>query len=282
MNNKKFDDLSTSTKTIMVHTNINFDFKILFNELNITNIEVPLTKKKKLPDMKKIKAPHNTIISLRHGNNFRGIKTNAKTNSQNYFLNQLSCILSLGDKLLHIMIFKDKLKIAGSKEDDHSIKAIELLWGHISKIKDSYKLIDNNKPTFIFDVVMNNVDFKLGFEIDRIKLNNLLNNEKYKDMIYMSRFETTGNTNVNIKMFSNKPEKHLYTRLILNDTPVIDKVTENIYDSNKKNKNKYTTFLVFRSSKVIESGRFYNSMKDSYNFFINIINENKNLIKEQN
>lgn len=284
---KSFDDLGISTKTVMVYGNIEFDIEKLYNEMPITIVDVPLTKKKKLPDMKKVIAPYNTIISLRYKNEFRGIATkqiSKEEKSSNYFLNQVTCILSLGEKNLHIMVFKNKLKIAGSKETDQAFKAVELLWKHICKVKDGFKMKDKNPPKFIFDTVMTNVDFKLGFKIDRKKLNNLMNDYKYRNLVHMSRFETTGNTNVNIKMHCIIPENFKYDCMTIEHgkKPKFSKVPENLYDDKKtKKKEKYTTFLVFRSSKVIESGRFYESMKNGYNYFIDIINQNKDSIEEK-
>ncbi len=286
---KEFEELGTSTKTVMVYANVNFDFKRLFRKLPITEVDVPLTKKKKLPDMKKVKAPRNAIISLRHGNEFRGIVTKPdivkKEGGTNYFLNQTTCILSLGEKNLHIMIFKNKLKIAGSKETEQANEAVHLLWKHILKISKSYEMMENETvPRFIFDVVMTNVDFKLGFKIDRKKLNNLMNNPRYKKHVFMSRFETTGSTNVNIKMHCNVPDNFYYTCMILEEgkKPKFVKYKENIFDEKKdKKKEKYTTFLVFRSSKVIESGRYYESMRDSYNYFTENIIKYKDLIEEK-
>jgi len=280
---KEFKELGTSTKTVMVYCNVSFNIETLFENLPITIVDVPLTKKKKLPDMKKVKAPKGTLISLRYMNKFRGINTkpNAPEKVSNYFLNQVTCILSLGDKNLHIMVFKDKFKIAGCKEQSQSIEAIQILWKLMNNVEDSTNVREKEYPSFIFDVVMTNVDFKLGLQIDRKKLNNLMNDQKYKDIVHMSRFETTGNTNVNIKLFCEKPKDFFYKCMIIKkDKIVFRKLSENIYAKNK-NKKKYTTFLVFRSSKVIESGRYFESMKNGYDFFIDIIKDHKNDVEEK-
>lgn len=283
MTYKTFDELGTSTKTVMVYSNVQFNFEKLFESLPITEVDVPLTKKKKLPDMKKVKAPRGAIISLRYKNKFRGIVTKAVSDKKStYFLNQVTCILSLGNKNLHIMMFKNKLKIAGNKDTEQAYDTVKLLWDHIQKIENGYNFLDKNPPRFIFDVVMTNVDFKLGFQIDRRKLNNLMNSSKYRDFVYMSRFETTGNTNVNIKLYCKKPPEFSYKCLTIDkNKPSFSNEKDNIYNDKKKQKPKYTTFLVFRSSKVIESGCYNNEMRIGYEKFINIIKENKEQIEEK-
>ena len=208
----------------------------------------------------------------------------------NYFLNQVALFLSLGNKNLHIMVFKDTFKIAGSKDLNQAIEATKLLWSFISADHSTYAMSDipENKdqfqyPSFIFDTVMTNVDFKLGFQIDRKKLNNLMNDKKYNSIIKMSRFETTGNPNVNIKFYCKKPDNFTYKCMILEnvDNPTFRILPENFFDKKKRRKPNYTTFLVFRSSKVIESGKFKESSKNSYNEFINIIKTHQDEIKEK-
>lgn len=267
----------------MAYSNVSFDIKTIYTKLPVLEVEVPLTKKKRIPDLKKVKAPYGSIISLRHGNDYRGIVTKPVLNTKNFFLNQVSCVLSLtvtSIKNLHIMMFKDSLKIAGCKSTSQAIEAVELLWDAVKKIKDSYTITDNSPPTFIFDTVMTNVDFKLGFNIDRKKLNNLVNDKKYKHLIQGSRFETTGNTNVNIKLYSHQPDDFRYQCLTIDKTPIVTSVPENKYAKKKQRKNT-TTFLVFRSSKVIESGRFIENMRNGYDEFIKIISENRHLIEEK-
>lgn len=288
---KQFKDLKVSTMTIMVYTNMEFDIEKLFKELPITEIDVPLTKKKKTPNLKKITAPYNSIISIRYKNDFRGVETKKKPTDgkKNHFLNQISCIISLGDKLLHIMIFRcskggGKFKIAGAKNFDQATLGVQLLWGHIKSVPDSFTMRDKHPPIFVFDVAMINVDFKLGFTIDRKKLNNLMNRPEYRDKVHLSRFETTSNTNVNIKMHSEKPQKYLYTYMILREgkPPKFIKSSELRYNTQtNKEKKKNTTFLVFRSSKVIESGKYSESMTSSYNYFIDIIEKNRDAIAEK-
>ena len=253
-----FDQLKTSTRTVMVYSNISFDLMKIFNNVHITPVDTPLTKKKKNVDKKRLIAPYGSIISIQKGNLFRGIdirkskkhwcaancgetvqrgKKIVKINTitevplliegtdiheikyycsqcKKYytlkqlkkitnFLNQVTIVLSIGSVILNIMMFKDNFKIAGCKEDNDAVEAAMILWQeYITRIHDGWTSrpqFEKEDPRFLFRLVMRNVDFKLGFFIDRKALNMLMNSEKYSDRVFMSQCETTGHTNVNIK-----------------------------------------------------------------------------------
>lgn len=340
-----FEDLNTSTMTVMVYSNIIFDLPNIFSNVKITSpIKAPLTKKKKNIDKKNLEAAEGTIISAQHGNKHRGISTKktkkhwcsvncrlTKVNvedeteikilsiverfvliegtdiyeTQYYcsncdktfiltqlkkivnFLNQVTIVMSIGDLILNIMIFKDNFKIAGCKSMDHAIKAVKLLWDvNIKNLKDGYTLkknhLGNEHPSFLFRLVMKNVDFKLGFFIDREELNKLMNKKEYSHIVYMSQCETTGHTNVNIRIFCERPEDYNYDCLIIpsDKDAYFVKVKDNPYKIEKKKKDKIT-FIVFSSSEIILSGRYDSEMKRAYDFFIKTVFDHRNIIEEK-
>ncbi len=281
MNTPNFDQLKVSTKTIAVYTNVELDITKIYENLPVFEVkDVPLTKKKKRPCIKKIRAPKGSIISLRRKNKsgeiiYRGLVTkpemialsvlrnemkngitqelvdkfNNLTKMVNHhqkvldFLNQLTCIMSVGDRNINVMIFKDTFKIVGCKYDDEAFLLIEMLWKEIAKI--GYKPLDNDPPRFIFDFVMTNVDFELGFTIDRKKLNTLMNQRQYNNIIFKSQYETTGNTNVNIKWYSSQPSDFKYRCLEIVDgesTPFDTSINEYKNRKNKRNKAMYQLY----------------------------------------
>jgi len=335
----EFDNLKTSTCTVMVYSNMLFNLNNIFINIPIYPIETPLTKKKKNIDKKQIVVPYGKVISLRNGLNYRGVdlKKNEKywcvancrltkkkgnqdvkvltviecphkyadsdintitfycTNCNKYyslkdikniptFLNQVTIVLSIGTINLNIMLFKDNFKIAGCKNYEDAITATKLIWNYISKIKDSFTFKDDYKNAYFeFRLVMRNVDFKLGFIIDRIKLNNIMNTKKYENKIHICQCESTGHTNVNIKILSEKPPNFEFDTLTYptgSDEPVLAKTKETLFSKNKK-KNEYVTFIIFSSSEIILSGKYYKSMKSLYEFFIPEIVKNKHLIEEK-
>jgi len=337
----KFEDLKTSTRTLMVYTNVEFDHEKIFRGIKWTPIEVPLTKKKKNVDKKRLQAPYGSIIGIQYGDKLRGInlrknkprscgvcqpstrsKTRKKINTVNerlvfedpdsdiqtfkyycssckklyngkelenpltHFLNQITVVLAIENIILNIMLFKNSFKIAGCKKNKDAEEATMILWeNHIRPIVGGFKLPPKEDPHFLFLLVMRNVDFRLGFPIDRQKLNRLMNSTKYKDKINMSQCETTSHTNVNIKMFSRKPQNYRYDCLVIpNDTlvrPFFKKMEKNPYRSKKSKKKKYMTFIVFSSSEVILSGRYEENMKNMYEFFIQEAYKHRDLIEEK-
>lgn len=292
----EFTDLKTSTKTVMVYTNILFNIKDIFRTLPITPIDIPLTKKKHKVDKKRITAPYGAIYSISTKKEFRGVDLKAKRDpktviepkSIDYFLNQLTIVMSIGKINLNIMMFKDSLKIVGCKDTDDAGEAMMILWeNYIRKSRvPLYTLKPNETDVrFLFKVVMRNVDFKLGFFVDRQTLNTLMNSTKYKEEILMSQYETTEHTNVNIKMFSKKPKGFLYDCLIYNINPKkpphFVKYSNNPYKNPKKKKKpNYITFIVFSSSEIILSGRYDSMMKKRYEFFVNEMFKNRKIIEE--
>jgi hypothetical protein len=338
-----FHDLEISTRTVMVYSNLNLNFKQIFEKIAITYVDTPLTKKKKNVDKKKLKAPYGAIINVQHGNCFRGInlkkskkhwcspncrltKINSEdetetkinsiiesfdliegtdiyqtlyycTNCEKYytlkelkkiitFLNQVTIVMSLDNIILNIMMFKDNFKIAGCKSEKDAEEAVMIIWDYILKIEDGYTITKNHfdtyDPVFLFRLVMKNVDFKLGFFIDREELNKLMNRKEYNNIVFMSQCETTGHTNVNIKMYCQKPEDYTYDCLVIpkDDKPYFLELATNPYKFEKRKKDRIT-FIVFSSSEIILSGRYDSEMERTYNFFVETVFKYRNLIEEK-
>jgi len=342
---KEFEDLQTSTMTVMIYTNVLFEMPEIFRNVELTEVEVPLTKKQKNVDKKKIVAPYGAIISVQSKTKIRGVDLRKKKKHWctvcqpykvvddkeikvitvtehlvpdedtdafsimyycsrcqksyrpeemkkiNHFLNQLTAVLSVGKQpLLNIMMFKDNLKIAGCKNIDDAVEAILVFWqDYIVDIPGAWSLKPGAKePRFVFEVVMRNVDFKLGFPIERPALNYLMNEDNYRDKIFMSQYESTGHTNVNIKMFSKKPGNFQYDCLVIpkKKEPYFIKLDNVPYKSPKKKEKerteeKYITFIVFSSSEIILSGRYDLNMKEMYEFFVQTVFSHREVIEEK-
>lgn len=335
INYPKFEDLKVSTRTIEIYTNIKLDFPKLFDNLPIYELDnVPLTKKKKRPDIRKIFAPVGSIIGIRMFRkgiySTRGINTrpekyliselrikrdNGELSSteqqtlqdleQTYkknvldFQNQICIIMNVGTRIiikndketivpinLNIMTFSTSLKLVGCKTDPEIYTVIKVLWNHINTI-ECYSLIDNFPPRFIIDPVMTNLDFQLGFKVNRIELNNVLNEPRYSSVIFTSSFEPTSHTNVKIRMKKYQPEGWEYNCIMFPFPEEFNKyemakVSDNPYQDprNKKKCSKFHTFLVPRSSKVIISGKYLPLLEEHYNYFIKIVDENREKIEE--
>jgi len=295
---RSFDELKISTITVMVYSNIVFNYKEIYDNMVPTSIIPILTKKGKQPKIKDVRAPEGDILSLRYGKKIRGLQSKIGNNGKAEFPNQTSLYISLGDKNAHLMIFKSCFKVAACRTIDEVTKATSLFWNRVKGLKNSYSLkTPKEKPTFILETVMNNVDFKLGFNIDRKNLNDVMNSQEYKsfvgtkskkkkqdndDAISFQVYETTSSTQVPIKMFLPDPEKIEYQKIVDNNGKYeLSTVYKNYLNPNpaKPCLNR-ASFMVFRSSKVIESTRLQSSTGEFYNLFMNIIRERKDEIKE--
>lgn len=73
-----FEKLKCPTRTVMIYSNVCFEYERWFDIFPITPVSYTLTKKKKNIDKKKLKAPYGAIISLRRGNQFRGLNLSKK------------------------------------------------------------------------------------------------------------------------------------------------------------------------------------------------------------
>ncbi|BAU80143.1 hypothetical protein A9K97_gp208 [Tokyovirus A1] len=286
----KFSDCKVSTKTVMAYTNVTFDLKNIFAGLPVTEAEYKVKRKSGIPDIKSVSAEEGSIVSLRHGNNFRGIVTNPEAaknqTTKKYFLNQVTCILSVDGKNLHIMIFRGNFKIPGCRTEEQVKKTVDILWKYISDIPDSFVLNEGEQhPNFFLETVMTNVDFTFGFTIDREVLNTVMNSEPYEDRVKISRFEPTTNTQVNIRMRSSVPDDFAYEVMVFEKysdgwSRSIKYERENKYIKRRKPK-KHTTFMVFGSSKTIVSGKHKESMEKAFDSFIQIVEENRELIEDR-
>ena len=217
----------------------------------------------------------------------------------NHFLNQTTVVLSLGpdQPLLNIMLFKDNFKVAGCKKVDDAMEAIMFLWStYLVDYQDLWRLkpcvtkkigpyAGSRKihPQFAIEPVMTNVDFKLGFPIERPALNRLLNQPEFRHMIDGADYEPTSQTNVSCRIYSNKPEDFAYDWLhIPVDTRkrAFVKPLKAVTWRKMKAPKKFNTFIIFSSSEIILSGRFASSMKAAYEFFVNVVMREKSQIEE--
>ncbi|ALX27525.1 hypothetical protein GMAR_ORF151 [Golden Marseillevirus] len=289
----KFSDCQVSTKTVMAYANVTFNLRNIFMGLPVAEIpdtDYKVKKKSGVPNIKTVKADEGSIVSLRHGNEFRGIVTNPEAlknkTTKKYFLNQVTCILSVEGKNLHIMIFRGNFKIPGCRTEEQVKKTVDVLWRYIASIENSYELKEGEtKPRFFLETVMTNVDFTFGFTIDRQVLNTVMNSEKYEDRVRISRFEPTTNTQVNVRIRSSLPEDFAYDVMCFRKGANgwkyrIEHETDNKYIKRRKPK-KHTTFMVFSSSKTIVSGKHPRSMEAAFRTFYDIVMENRHLIEDK-
>ena len=196
-----------------------------------------------------------------------------------------------GKKINFKISSNGKFQMTGCKYDNQAENCVKYIWEYIKPNKDIYSLIETETETFkaLFIPAMRNIDFSLGFILNREKLDEYFNT--YTN--YYSLLETSiGYTGVNIKIPVKKPIKDLMIKeLTYNDNKWISPVfipyqkyldTLKPREQQKKiEKERFNTFLVFHSGKVICSSMCEEFAKDTYYEFLEIIRQNYHEFQEK-
>jgi TATA-box binding protein (TBP) (component of TFIID and TFIIIB) len=299
MNIPNFNDISVSTKTIIATTNLKVNIKTLFEHIPITSY---IIVKKKRGRKKKIivedpnkDVPNGSIITLKYQGECKGAdlkaKSNAKKGKKTYFRNALTVVMKVDNKLINFKITNNKLsgcgkfQITGCKKSEHAIKTVKYFWEYIinsDKIENT-----TNDFTAYFNTVMSNIDFNIGFLINREILNMYINTNTEHNSLLETSFGYTG---VNIKIPFTTPFDHNVKKISYKTDEWIDssvlyneyKEQLSLQDQKKEtDKERFVTFLVFHSGKIIMSGISKYYMEEYFYYFIEILDECKDLIREQ-
>ena len=284
-----FSDLKVSTKTVIAMTNLQIDISQFFPYITICKYIVMKKKrgrkkKNKVIDMNKDIA-EGSIIYAQHKDEIKGVSLKKKKKKKKkFFRNALTIIMVLKsgekkiNKLINFKISKNgKFQITGCKNLQDAKKVISYIWKLMNKIPNSYVLSEPYLKV-IYHTVMTNVDFNLGFIVNREALDRYINaNTEYNSLLETS----FGYTGINIKFAITKSLDNLK---IPTFTLVKDDWIESctLYkDIPSKKKKKYNTFLVFHSGNIIMSGMIEELMEPAFDIFQDIVKNSKNLIEEK-
>ena len=293
-NRKEFKNIPISTRTIIVTTHVEMNIENLFNNLPITPYHVELKKrgrkkKKEIINHIENNVGNGSIISLKYQDNIRGVELKKKKRSTKFFRNAVTVIMYIDGKLINLKISTNgKMQVTGCKEIENCKKSMKHLFNIILENPEIYtrsKLEDNIH--IIFNNVMTNKDFFIGFFINRENLDQIINSSTEHNSILETSFGYTG---VNLKMNLSKNRERSF------DCIKIDTKTKDIIDYNmsyteylkmlnekeieKENKKKYITFLIFQSGNIIMSGINEILMERYYNIFFDIIEQHISMIKQ--
>ena len=284
-----FESYDPSTKTFVVNTNLVINIVDLFQK-NILPITPYIVIKKKRGRKKKgIEEDPNkdikcgSIILFQYMKEHKGVLLKSKENS-GFFRNSVTIVMFIENKLINFKLSRNgKFQVTGCKHDGQAEKCVLYIWKYIKDKPEMYSFSEGTILRAIYDPVMHNIDFSLGFQVNREALDDYINMQTP----YTSLLETTlGYTGVNIKI----PVKVHYSDLKIKLKEYSDvgvKTTlitfEDFLIKHKKKdirKKLYNTFLVFQSGKVIMSGKVGIFMSPSYYEFDSIIKKCGKNIKE--
>lgn len=291
---KTFDDIEISTETIIAKTNWKVDINGLFAHLNVTEYTViPKKRGRKSKDEKKEdkkqKLNDGDIVTIKLGNKLKGVNLKEKKNNKRYFRNSLTIVMHIDDKFINFKVSKNgKFQFTGCKSDLHARKCMEIIYEHT---KDQPKIIqiEDEKSEIIFITVMTNINFNLGFCVNRENLDEFIN--IYTK--YYSLLETSfGYTGVNIKIPLDNIKIIPIIKIVYDKTKNMwedvqynyEKYYESLDEKEKrkeKAKTRYNTFLVFQSGNVILSSPHKECMRHTFHEFLEIIKNCKERIEEK-
>lgn len=301
-----FDDIKVSTKTFTAMTNLDIEIKKLYEKLPVTEYIVIAKKrgrKKKCEIVDPNKdIPEGSIITLKCEGELRGVELKPKKNKSNkkqkWFRNSITVVIIL-DKPINFKICRNgTFQMTGCKTHEHAELCIKYIWKYIKDDDSLYSFSKGKDLETLFIPSMRNIDFSLGFTVDREKLNHYMspNNENSYlnkvDKEFHCLLETSfGYTGVNIKI----PLKQDITKMRIkklvyqdNNWLKINTTYQEYLDilptkerETKINDERYNTFLVFHSGKVIMSGLTSYFMKDIYYYFLKIMKNGFDYIEER-
>lgn len=287
LNFPKFEDNRVSTKTVIIVTMLTFNIQKLFTSLRVSD------------DL----SVDGNILTLSLHKNLRGIiqnkrcretkKINKKDIKHKYFSNSLTVVMAMDNKIINFKITRTgKFQITGCKNIDQAIRCVKFIWTQCIEITNREEQVYtfNEGLDYLKMMVipaMSNIDFNLGFKIKRDVLSQYINNHTN----YRSILETSiAYTGLNIKMPLDKPydEQRIQCLEFKGGEWCKSFIHFNDYSSylsHKErcklfNKDRFNTFLVFQSGKVIMSGIDPEFKINSYYKFLDIIRESHNEIED--
>lgn len=287
-----FDDIKVSTRTFIAMTNLTLDLKKLFDFLPITDYKVfPKRrgrKKKSVQVDPNQDIPPGSIIKLKFEDKLRGVDLKKKKDKGKWFRNSFTVVIVLGDKNINFKVCKNGMfQITGCKSHSHAEDCVKYIWDYIKDAHDFYSFSRGDKIESFFVPAMRNIDFSLGFQVDREKLARYMSTQTE----FHSLLETSfGYTGVNIKIPVTEDIVTMDVKKLTYDNEWIEEmVSYNEYldllppkeQDKKLNKPRYNTFLVFQSGKTIMSGATRDFMRDTYYYFLRIIRRCYNQIEER-
>lgn len=292
---KNFDDIQVSTKTFISLTNIHINLEKLFNFLPVTDYVVIPKRRGRKKKVERVDPNRNliegSIITLKYEDKIKGVDLKKKKNAakkSKWFRNSCTVIIIMKDKLINFKICANGMfQITGCKTDNHAEDCVKYIWDFIRDQTDMYRFFRGNKLEAFFIPAMRNIDFSLGFIVDREKLARYMSIQTE----FHSLLETSfGYTGVNIKIpitddITQMPIKKLTYQDGWTDEMVIyNDYLELLSDREKDKKLKkerYNTFLVFHSGKCIMSSISADFARETYYNFLSVINKCYKQIEER-
>lgn len=251
-----FENIPVSTQTYIAKSNL----KLI--DLDSLSDKIEITKK---------------ILTVRYKNKIKGFSVNISKN----FLNCITMNIFL-DKKINTKIFNNGVfQITGCKNYKHAKDSIITIWNAIKKYNDCFTITGDNLTIYIISA-MRNVDFELGFKVNREALGIYI----HKNTEYKIPPMNKGYMGVKIKILLDNVNDLIINKLLIKNNDILnDTLTYKKYltviapDLKKLNKQRFISISVFQNGKVLMSGIDLSYQILYYNWFINLIEKIKDEIQ---
>ena len=302
----KMAKIKISTKTIIAVSNIECDIEKIYENLPVLELDeenqkkftIPIKKKRGRRRKNQIVSEQNEnpivmpiintgdIVAIYYQNKQKGLPQYFKYN-QKYFRNALNVIMLLeNQKKINFKLSKNgKIQMTGCKDDNDAKLCLQFFFEKIFRYCKNF-IIYRSEPFFVYYyTVMTNLDFNIGFEINRQKLNQIVNSSTEFNSLLETSFGYTG---VNIKLPFDFDETILIDKMTFDNEWNHSQIQFQefltymgpVFEKHEKNKKKYNTFLVFHSGNIIMSGMRIDKMMDHQHFFYNFLIKHRSDFEE--
>lgn len=253
------DKINISTQTFTITSNIgNINLLNFYNNINIFSID------------------NLSLTYIRFKNMEKGMNMNIKKKNRNInFLNCITFIFYTNNKKVNIKMFRNGVfQITGCK-------MINSLYPCLTYILSDKFIKDINIFKIQIKSVMKNINFNIGFNIDRDNVIKHLN-KKYNNILVHEYIYNKMEIKLKIKISDIVLENIPVYFIEIKDSKIIKNnivLNKSFYNNNK---NRYVTISIFRNGNVLLSAIDDTTYILYFKYFMHIINKFENKIKYVN
>lgn len=286
-----FNRYSRYTTTFVAAVNWTIDYVGLFEHIEIPKLDKdPLQGKK---NNAKLNLPIGTVLRVKYKDAFKavhvrgyGIKPN-----EGCFRNGTTVVMYIGKIVVLKVPPCGKIQVAGCLNERQVYQANHAIWNHLQKIRKKHpeiiKIPEGEVPRIIYSPVMNNISINMGFNINKRKVHELLYRDTEFNVIPNDRKYAGVTAKLEVEGLRDLPlirHRYIKGKWYASQASWTDYLAMlKPKDRTKEEKTeRYHTFLIFFSGKVIQTGPRYELMENAFKYFVSSLNENRNRIEDLN
>lgn len=295
----KFENFPDYTRTVSIVSSLTVNYPVIFRHLKLSPYTVVVKRRgrrrKDEPDDPNKDLPDGSIINVKYRDksgkvHFRGV--NLKLGSTTCFHNNLCLVIKLG-KLIDVKISQNgKFHLTGCQSEQQAEQCVITIYRKFEEIQRKLpeeqiiKLPEGESMTAIFNSVLINKTFSLGFNIKRNKLDQFLNQKtddfvsvidpdgNYAGIVVLLPVERPDDLKLTKIRYDEQSQKWFRSKADWHD--FLDMLPPK--DRNKilkKETEKNHTFLVFWNGQVILSSPFDYFRKEAFDHFVKTLTDNR-------